>query len=64
MAKTRKDDEVTLHILDLHDEGLKPEQIGKILSMSPRSVRQRIARVATEDCLHDPDADQHWKGKR
>jgi hypothetical protein len=62
--KHRSEDEVTLHILDLHEQNLKPEQIAKVLGMSPRSVRQRIARVITEDCLHDPEAEQHWKGPR
>ena len=60
----RAEDEVTLHILDLHEQHLTPEQIGKTLGMSPRAVRQRIAAVVTEDCEHDPEAETHWKGQK
>lgn len=61
-SKHRSEDDVTLHVLDLHDEGLNPEQIGKIVGMSPRNVRQRIRNVVEEDCAHDPEAISHWKG--
>lgn len=60
--KHRSEDEVTLHILDMHDEGLKPEQIGKILGMTTRAVKQRVACVVVEDYLHDPEAETHWRG--
>ena len=59
---TRKDDEMLLHMLDMHEQGMKPEQIAKVLGTTPRSVRDRIARAIAEDCLHDPDAETHWKG--
>ncbi len=58
--KHRSEDEVTLHILDLHDEGMEPEQIGKILGLSTRTVRRRLADVIADDVLHDPDASSFW----
>lgn len=60
MKKSRAEDEVTLHILDLHRAGRSPEQIGKILGMAPRKVRDRIQITITEDCLADPEAEDYW----
>lgn len=60
--RKRADDEQMLDILDLHAAGHNPEQIAKILGVATRSVRQRIARVITEDSMVDPDAAAHWKG--
>lgn len=60
--RKRADDEQMLDILDLHVAGHNPEQIAKILGVTPRSVQQRIARVITEDSLADPEAAAHWKG--
>ena len=60
----RAEDDVTLHILDMHDQGLTPEQIGKVIGMAPRRVRQRIRAVIDDDCAHDPDASNHWHKPR
>lgn len=61
-VRKRADDDEVIAILDLHAAGQSPEQIAKILDVSVRSVRQRIARVVTEDCLADPEAETYWKG--
>lgn len=57
---TRADDERLLALLDLHDEGLTPEHIGRSLGMSARLVRKRIREVREDDCKADPTAADHW----
>lgn len=62
--RRRAEDDVTLHILDLHVEGLNAEQIGRVIGMAPSKVRARIRRAITEDCLYDPEAETYWKGQK
>lgn len=61
-SRTRADDDEVIAILDLRAAGRSPEQIAKILAVTVRSVRQRIAGVVTEDSLADPEAEAYWKG--
>lgn len=61
-TRKRADDDQTLAILDLYAAGQTHEQIARILGVTQLSVRQRIARVVTEDSLADPEAAPYWKG--
>lgn len=61
-TRKRANDDQVLDMLDLYAAGQSHEQIARILGVTQLSVRQRIARVVTEDSLADPEAAPHWKG--
>jgi hypothetical protein len=58
----RSEDEVTLRILDMRKDGVSFNRAALELGMSPYTVRKRVARVIDADCLHDPEAEEYWKG--
>jgi len=58
--RQRDDDEITLDILALHKQGLLPVQIAKLLKITQRKVKRRLAEVITHDCEHDPTAADYW----
>jgi transcriptional regulator len=62
-SMTRADDERTLRILDMHRKGHSHAAIARALQTTQRTVQARIARVRTEDMLHDPEAELHWTNK-
>lgn len=61
MNQTRADDEDTLHMLDLHTEGLNVQEIAHVIGVTPRTVRRRLKNVVEQDMLHDPDASTFWQ---
>lgn len=59
--RQRDDDEITLDILALHKQGLLPVQIAKLLKITQRKVKRRLADVMHADCEHDPTAAEYWQ---
>ena len=61
---TRRDDEKTLHVLDLHRRGHSHAAIARATGLTITAIRKRIARVRREDTEHDPDhATSFWQQK-
>jgi DNA-binding NarL/FixJ family response regulator len=61
---TRAEDDKTLRMLDLHQRGHSAASIARALNMTRTAVQNRISRVVTEDCLHDPTAAAWWQATR
>lgn len=57
---TRKDDDLLLHQLAMHARNVPLPEIARITRTRAHRIRERIARVITEDCLHDPEAAYYW----
>ena len=61
MTPGRDDDERLLRALHLCARGNTIAMAARAVSTPRTTLTQAIARVRTEDCLHDPNAEAYWQ---